>query len=166
MRIQISLSSAYHRGRIYYDQVNGKGAIPYNQDVARKGFRVLMKPSTYLRLCNPIRQGQAEMHNFEFIKDYIRGGNPIGSPWLRLELDRFPQGAYRAQDAYVSGHEGRNRALAIQQLYDDEPIEVHITTNADSNRALSLELRELLRDGLKSEYGKFINGPLWEELKS
>lgn len=171
MKIQIVLSNgmsaiakAYHLGRVYYDPVNGKGAIPYNQEIDYKGIRVLMRPSMYLSLCYPIREGSAEATNFDFIKEYIKGGNPIGNPWLSVELPYLGQGEFTTKDAYISGHEGRNRVLAIQQLYGDhELIEVHITTSMGSNRYLDEGKRADMRAGLKSQTGRFIKGPLWEK---
>lgn len=162
MKIQIALSASYHHGRVMYDQVNGKGAIPYNQEIGYKGFRVMMRPSMYLALCYPLRKGQAEATNFDFIRDYIRGGNPIGSPWLSVELPYLGDGQYTVEGAYISGHEGRNRALAILELYGDDPIEVHITTSMGSNRYLTKEMRATMCDGLKGQTGHFVDGPLWK----
>jgi hypothetical protein len=162
VKIQISLSASYHRGEVYYDQVNGKGAIPHNQEIDHKGIRVMMRPTKFLELCYPLRKGQAEATNFDFLKDYIKGGNPIGSPWLRVEMERIGPGEYDMKNAYISGHEGRNRALAILELYGDDPIEVHITTSMDNNRYFTKEMRAALREEVKSQTGHRVYN-LWKQ---
>lgn len=160
MKIQIALSKSYHHGQVYYDQVSGKGAIPYNQEIGYKGIRVLMRPTKFLELCYPIRKGQAEATNFEFLKEYIKNGNPIGSPWLNVEIP-FEDGTYKADKAYISGHEGRNRALAILELYGDDHIEVHITTSLGNARSFKQAMREIIREEVKSQTGHRVYN-LWK----
>lgn len=167
MRLKISLlnaaiAKAYHIGRVYYDNERGKGAIPFNAEIDYKGIRVMMRPSMYLALCKPLVQGQAEATNFDFIKEYIRGGNPIGSPWLYINFP-YVDGKFMTEGARIAGHEGRNRALAIKQLYGDDPIEVHITTSIGSKRYFLPEMREIVRQGIMGERGLYIEGPLWKE---
>lgn len=158
----VSLSAAYHRGQVYYDNERGKGAIPYNAEIDYKGIRVMMRPSMYLSLCKPLIKGQAEATNFEFLKEYIKGGNPIGAPWLYVDLPHV-NGAFTTDGARIAGHEGRNRTLAIMELYGDHPMEVHITTSTGSKRYFTSEMREAIRKGIRGERGSIVNGPLWEE---
>lgn len=161
MKIQISLSAPHIINRVVFDQVNGKGAIPFNQEIGYKGFVVMMKPSVFLSLARPISIGSAEAQGYEHLRDWIANGNPIGSPWLRIEVKREDR-QWVSQGTYISGHEGRNRMLAIRELYGDVEIPVHITSSSmDNNKSMTPALKEEWRQGMKNEKGHFIAGPLW-----
>lgn len=147
---------------VNYDQKNGKGVIPHNQEIGHKGFSVLMPPSVYLSLCYPARVGEAETVGLDYLTQWIKDGNPIGSPWLKIEIPRDENHNWTAAGAYVTGHEGRNRAMAIRQLFGDVDMMVHITSSSmDNNRDMSEQLLADLRAGVKSQTGRFIEGPLW-----
>jgi hypothetical protein len=147
---------------VYYDQVSGKGAVPYNQEIDYKGLRVLMRPSMFLALAKPMIKGQAEAENFEFLKQWIGNGNPIGSPFLNINFP-YVDGKFVTEGARINGHEGRNRALAIKELYGDDPIEVHIITSIGSKRYFTPEMREVVRQGIQGERGLYIPGPIWKQ---
>ena len=63
------------------DNKDGAGAVPYNQDVDYFGLRVMMRPSTFLRLAAPLGQE----HSAELEK-YIADGGAIGAPFLEIKI--------------------------------------------------------------------------------
>jgi tRNA-dihydrouridine synthase len=63
----------------------------------------------------------------------------------------------------VTGHEGRNRMLAIKKIEGDNPVEVHIFINGDvKKRHLTREMIEELEVALINEIGKLVVGNLFE----
>jgi hypothetical protein len=99
-----------------FDQKNGLGSVPYNQEVSYFGWVMLMKPSEFLKLAAPLKEGKS----VDFLVESLNAGLKIGSPFLSVRLND------EETKWMVSGHEGRNRCLAIQQLYGDVLIPVHI----------------------------------------
>ena len=141
------------------DNVNGWGAVPYNQEVDYFGLRVQMTPSTFLRLAAPLgNEGSTE------IFDHIKSGGSIASPFLQLSLPADWENGNFSTPAKVIGHEGRNRMKAIAKLYgDDNPIEVHLLfTSGVRARHLTPEIRKELKAGLVAEKSTtYIRGPLF-----
>lgn len=142
------------------DNVKGLGSVPYNQDVAYRGMKVAMRPSTFLKLAAPLGDPRSVDH----LKQYISKGGAIGAPFLTMEVNSDdPTGELPR----VRGHEGRNRMLAIQEVEGDDPIEVHIFFRGAVNRARDLtpEIKQHIVQGAKQEQtGKIVSGPLWKEL--
>jgi len=142
------------------DNQQGAGAVPYNQDVDYFGLRVMMKPSTFLRLAAPLGQE----HSAELEK-YIADGGAIGAPFLEIKIPQeWDDGDY-SKTAQVAGHEGRNRMTAIQKLEGDAPIEVHIFPRGGYRaRDITPEFRAALVRGLQAEKAtNIVAGPLFEE---
>lgn len=138
------------------DNVRGRGAVPYNQDIDYRGLRVHMRPSVFLSLAAPLtRDAHDEM------KDFIRKGGAIGAPFLMVE---FPEEV--SAPPRIVGHEGRNRMKAIQSVEGDNPVEVHLLLRGRINRARNLtpELIKQLKSGARQEItGQLVQGPLWED---
>ena len=117
---------------VRYDNKMGWGATGYNDNVEYRGLVVKMTPSTFLALAPPMPCAQS----LDKIKDYIKQGGAIGSPFLIISMpDSWfePNNSYShivdndlVQPARVIGHEGRNRMMAIRELEGDIPVEVHI----------------------------------------
>ena len=142
------------------DNKDGAGAVPYNQDVDYFGLRVMMRPSTFLRLAAPLGQE----HSAELEK-YIADGGAIGAPFLEIKIPpEWDDGDY-SKTAQVMGHEGRNRMTAIKKLEGDAPIEVHIFPRGGYRaRDITPEFRAALVRGLQAEKASnIIAGPLFEE---
>jgi hypothetical protein len=137
------------------DNKNGRGAVPHNQEVDYFGMRVKMKPSTFIALASKLgKEPEGEM------VDYIRKGGAIGSPFLTIRIEDTNQ------PAIVTGHEGRNRMLAVIKAEGDVPVEVHLFFNSNQvNRArhLTPELVGSLKQKLISQDDNIVNGPLWED---
>lgn len=142
------------------DNKDGAGAVPYNQDVDYFGLRVMMRPSTFLRLAAPLGQE----HSAELEK-YIADGGAIGAPFLEIKIPpEWDDGDY-SKTAQVMGHEGRNRMTAIKKLEGDAPIEVHIFPRGGYRaRDITPEFRAALMRGLQAEKAtNIVAGPLFEE---
>jgi len=142
------------------DNQQGAGAVPYNQDVDYFGLRVMMKPSTFLRLAAPLGQE----HSAELEK-YIADGGAIGAPFLEIKIPQeWDDGDY-SKTAQVAGHEGRNRMTAVKKLEGDAPIEVHIFPRGGYRaRDITPEFRAALVRGLQAEKAtNIVAGPLFEE---
>jgi hypothetical protein len=138
------------------DNVNGRGAVPINQEVDYFGMRTKMRPSMFLKLAAPLASGP----NDEMV-DYIRQGGAIGAPFLIVDVPEDLN-----QDIpHVVGHEGRNRMKAVMKAEGDDPIEVHLFFRGAVNRArhLTKEIVNLLKAGAYQERtGRHVPGPLWE----
>ena len=136
------------------DNKNGRGAVPNNQEVDYFGMRVNMKPSTFIALASKLgKDPEPEMI------DYIKKGGAIGAPFLSINSDET------GEKAEVTGHEGRNRMLAIMKAEGDVPVEVHLFFNSDQvNRArhLTPELVSAIKQELISQDDNLVKGPLWE----
>ena len=136
------------------DNKDGRGATPNNAQVDYFGMRVKMKPSTFIALASKLgREPKDEMI------DYIKNGGSIASPFLSIKVDGTDE------PAQVTGHEGRNRMLAIMKAFGDESVEVHLFFNSNSvNRArhLTPEIESFIKKHLISQDDVVVNGPLWE----
>jgi hypothetical protein len=115
------------RARDFIDEVNidnrdGWGNVPNNLNVDYLGLKVLMRPSTFLRLAAPLD----EPGSSKAIADHIRSGGAIGAPFLDIKIpEEWFDGDF-TKPAGVSGHEGRNRMTAVSEVEGDDPIEVHL----------------------------------------
>lgn len=144
----------------YIDNVRGKGATPYNQDVDYFGLAVKMKPSMFLSLALPIARGDAS--SADSLKQFISNGGKIGSPFLTVSLPpEWVESGDTTKPAKVTSHEGRNRMLALLELYGDVPVETHlILAGGLRARNLTPEIIKALQTQLADEAsGKIIRGP-------
>lgn len=142
------------------DNKEGAGAVPYNQDVDYFGLRVMMKPSTFLKLAAPLGQE----HSAELEK-YIADGGAIGAPFLDIKIPMEWDDGNFSKAAQVVGHEGRNRMTAILKLEGDAPIEVHMfPKNGYRGRDITPEFKSAMAKSLYAEKSSnAVNGPLFED---
>jgi hypothetical protein len=149
------------------DNEKGPGSTPNNQDIDYFGFRVLMKPSMFLKLAAPLTKGQS----VDFFKERIKNKEGIGSPMLYITVpvewksENFDSGTPR-----VDGHEGRNRMMAIKDVEGDDPVEVHIILQSARaewrNRHITPKIKDELNKGANKESsGTLVDGPLFTEFK-
>jgi len=103
------------------DNQNGAGAVPHNAEVDYFGLRVLMRPSVFLKLAEPL--GEPIDPKFE---KYIADGGAIGAPFLGIAIPPGWDDGDFAQPAKVMQHDGRNRMTIVMQQEGDEPMEVHL----------------------------------------
>lgn len=141
------------------DNEEGWGSVPYNKDVDYFGLRVLMRPSTFLRLARPL----SEPVSRDDIAQHIQGGGSIGAPFLDINVPpEWDDGRFEDASARVVGHEGRNRMMAIQQVEGDEPVEVHLFPKGGLRRRdLTPEFIDAMNSGMGREAGGFLTGPLF-----
>ena len=99
---------------VNYDQRNGIGAVPHNNDIKYIGFAMFMTPQMFLSLATE------RTYPDNFIIYEMDAGHPIGSPFLDILFDEDNRMVAR-----VYAHEGRGRAAAVQKLYGDIPMLVH-----------------------------------------
>ncbi len=142
------------------DNKNGLGSVPYNQDVDYFGMKVMMKPSTFLQLALPLNKPISVDHIAKHLKD----GGSLGAPFLDVSIPPEWEEGDISSPAKVTGHEGRNRMLAIQQVEGDDPVEVHIFPKGGMRaRDLTPEIVNGLRNGMMNqEKTRFIRGDLFK----
>jgi spore germination cell wall hydrolase CwlJ-like protein/DNA-binding CsgD family transcriptional regulator len=141
------------------DNVDGLGSVPLNQNVDYMGLRVMMKPSTFLELALPLEVPRS----VDYIVDYLQQGGALGAPFLDIKIPaEWEQGNFERL-ARVTGHEGRNRMLAVQKLEGDDPVEVHLLfRDGVRRRHLTPDMIKELRNGMMDQsYKKYVAGPLF-----
>lgn len=146
------------------DNVEGLGSVPYNQDVDYFGLRVMMKPSIFLELALPL----TEHRSVEYIIQHMKNGGALGAPFLDVSIPADWEDDDFTQPASISGHEGRNRMIAIQKLEGDAPVEVHLLLkNGWRARHLTADMINELQNGMMNQSkSNFINGPLFSVKKA
>jgi len=143
------------------DNVEGLGSVPYNQNVDYFGLRVMMKPSTFLSLALPLNEPRSVEHIMQHMKD----GGALGAPFLDVKIPADWEEDDFTRPASISGHEGRNRMLAIQKLEGDDPVEVHLLLK-DGWRARNLTsdmIKELQNGMMNQSRNRYVTGPLFSK---
>lgn len=144
------------------DNKKGLGATSYSSDVDYYGFRVQMKPSTFLKLATPL---QAPV-SVDYIEKYLQDGGALASPFLIVEIpDSYFKGVFD-ESPRIIGHEGRNRMMAVRKVEGDEPVEVHIITRGEERevraRHLTPEIIHEINKGVWNQQGNtVVPGPLF-----
>lgn len=134
-------------GRIVFDQRNGLGAVPNNENIEYKGCVAWMKPQTFLDLAvlgsDPSR--------VDGLEKLIREGQSLGSPFLILDDSQLSTlGMLR-----VTGHEGRHRCLAILRIQTD-PIPVHLFISGGNYKDFTPEIVSRLNNGIQVEQSRVV----------
>jgi predicted chitinase len=132
------------------NDINGEGlgATGYNANVAYRGMRVLMRPSTFLSLALPLDKPVSVEH----IKQHMQAGGALGSPFLIFDFPVEWEDGDFSESARIVGHEGRNRMLAIQDLEGDDPVEVHMFGLGELRaRHLTPEIVKHLQTGMLNQ---------------
>lgn len=149
----------------------GLGSFPDNQEIGYRGLVVAMKPSTFLKLAPRLPRDRAE--SVDFLKQHIENGGTIGPMTLYVRLPRGWTGGERiggewdyTEPAEVVGHEGRNRAYTLMELYGDNPVPTHLIVKGRPKHRLRPEWIEKMRSGMRGEedpwsIGLFVDGPLF-----
>jgi len=143
------------------DNREGKGSVPFNQNVDYMGLRVNMKPSVFLSLAHKLESKP----DVSELANEIKQGAGIGAPFLNIQIPEGWSDGDMLMPAKVSGHEGRHRMLAVQEAFGDEPIEVHLFPLGYRKRHMTPEWVDRLQKGMLQERGgKYISGPLFDVL--
>lgn len=142
------------------DNVNGAGAVPYNQEIDYFGLRVMMKPTVFAQLALPLDRSGA---SYEGIKQHIQNGGKIGAPFLIIAVPPEWEDGDFSNPAAVKNHEGRNRMVALEQLYGDQPVEVHLIFSGGlRSRDITPEwVAQLNARLLKERSTEVVSGPLF-----
>lgn len=143
------------------DNFKGMGAVPKNQDVDYFGLKVMMTPNTFLTLASDLNPHPKQL---DPIVDHLKTGGAIGSPFLIIDIPQDWFNGKFVELAEVAGHEGRHRMHAVQQLYGNIPVEVHIWfTRGVRARDLTDEIKQQLRKHMIAEKtDRVVHGPLFE----
>jgi spore germination cell wall hydrolase CwlJ-like protein len=143
------------------DNVEGLGSVPYNQNVDYFGLRVMMKPSTFLSLALPLN----EPRSVEYIMQHMKDGGALGAPFLYVKIPADWEEGDLMRPASISGHEGRNRMLAIQKLEGDDPVEVHLLLQGGMRaRHLNPDMIKELQNGMMNQSrNRYVTGPLFSK---
>lgn len=139
------------------DNERGAGATPNNANVDYAGVRVMMRPSVFLQLAFPLD----DRSNVAGMVEYIKGGGKIGSPTLYVDVAESWEDGDLRSPAQVTGHEGRHRMLALQEIHGDAPVEVHIFVRYYRARNITPEWLSKLQSGMYSQTKSFVRGPLF-----
>lgn len=145
------------------DNVDGWGAVPYNQNVDYMGLRVKMKPSVFLKLAHTLTRYPSSKD----IEQHIKADGGIGAPFLviNIPVEWFDNGDF-TKPAEVYGHEGRNRMAAVKKVEGDNPIETHLFFAKQlRNRDLTPEIISHLNKEILSQEHQLIQGPWFSEFK-
>ena len=148
---------------VVIDNVHGAGATSNNQEVDYKGLRVVMTPTTFLRLASPIDDPNTD-RNQKF-KDYIANQGAIGAPFLTLDIPTEWKTNNFSKLARVVGHEGRHRMYFIREIEGNTPIEVHLFFTGLRNKDITPEWVAALNHKLISQTRRILQGPFFEVMK-
>jgi hypothetical protein len=147
---------------IKMDQINGVGAVPWNQEVGYRGFKRFMTPDEFLEIALPIYNKDALIKYVNWIKK-----EGLASPWLEVEWNKLEK-YWR-----TIGHEGRHRMAAIKTINPNEKIEIHIFPVGMRARDLTPEMikapikKQLNEDIMKTnELKKIIKECLLENMEN
>ena len=137
--------------KIHYDQKDGIGAVPWNQDVDYRGFRLWMSPDKFLECAR--RLAFPNDMTILFVAAALKYKRPIASPFL--------EGTWDKKNWNISGHEGRNRCIAIQQYSPGELVEVHFIPTSQGLRARDIDMTMIqsFAKGVKGESGNWVENP-------
>jgi len=124
-------------------------------------LRVMMLPSIFLKLALFLKEPKSAAN----ITKYIEQGGHIASPFLILEIpEEWDEGDF-SKPARVKGHEGRNRMIALQELEENQPQEVHIFPQGLRNRHMTPEFIKNMNNQLIPERQEQpISGPFWSDV--
>lgn len=101
-----------------FDNKDGIGAVPYNQDVNYMGFITYMTTKKFRELVPP---GVWDLNTKEYVIQAIKDGQKLGTPFLEVRWDE------KNKVWQTVGHEGRSRMDAIGEIFGtDVLVPVHM----------------------------------------
>ena len=137
----------------------GWGNTPQGIDVDYFGLQVKMRPSMFLKLAAPLTSAGEN----PAVAQHMEKGGKIAYPFLDIQdPTQWEEGDF-SKEAKVKTHEGRNRMKKWIQLKGDDPIQVNIfLRGANRRRYITPEMIKKLSQGVYSESGQWVNGPLFD----
>ena len=144
------------------DNVDGWGAVPFNQEIDYRGLRTMMRPSVFLTLAANLSDPQSA----DDIQKHLQSGGAIGAPLLTVSIpDEWSEGDF-STPAQIVSHDGRNRMLALMKINGDEPVEVHLFPQRLRRRHLTDDIIKALNERMrKEESSVIVTGPLFAKCK-
>jgi len=133
VKVTVSTASGGSRLDHLFDAKNGYGAVPNSESIDYFGFTVYMKPYEFLALAAPNKH-----LDYYFYTKCLEDKQPIGYPFFIVK--KKEQASTLKMCWKVLTHEGRNRCMAIRDLYGPNvEIPVHIFPEYGRNRNISQE---------------------------
>ena len=138
--------SAAMVGKVIFDQVNGLGATPNNQNIMYRGFVGMMKPNDFLSFAASADRSE----DAASITKLIEQGYGIGSPFLILDIERDK--SEKITGMKIKGHEGRARCVALTKLQPSIDIPVHFLLYGETRaRHVDKQMISLLNTSIRAE---------------
>lgn len=151
------IANGHMINEVTIDNVNGRGSVPYNQDIDYFGMKVKMRPSVFLKLCTPLDEDDTTE-----MEEYIRNGGAIGAPFLNITIPPEWDDGNFDKSARITNHEGRHRMKAVLAVDGDNPVETHLLVKYYRARELTLEIKKQINSGIFREGQQgFLVGPLF-----
>jgi len=139
-----NINDRYRVGKVAFDNKDGMGAVPNNQEVNYFGFTIFITPSVFLRFAAAGDRSETAKGLVEKIKNRT----PIGNPFFSITFNekQFEDG--EPLTVKIVAHEGRARMSAIEQINGDlEKVPVHIFLRGETRaRHLNEKFFQALRD--------------------
>ncbi len=155
-----NIETRFKVGKVVFDQQKGLGATPNNQEVIYLGCALKLKPSHFLRLAASTDRAEDAKRFVKFIKE----GAPLASPTLYVKINEEEWKSGEELRFEVTGHEGRGRMWAIDEVNGNVPVPVHIILRGGMRaRHLSEKLFKDLRNvGIYAEgSSKYSKPAVW-----
>jgi hypothetical protein len=153
----------FESDRNIIDNKDGWGATPNNQEVDYLGLRVTMTPKRFIDLAAPLGREPSEE-----IQQHLKQGGTIGAPFLIIEIPESWKDGDFDMPARIVGHEGRNRMIAVEQVFGNNPIETHLFfSHGLRNRHITADYKKHLNKILIKEKSKtLVSGPFFNLTES
>ena len=146
------------------DNRGGLGAVPYNADVDYHGLRTVMRPSTFLKLSLPLdKNSPDEQATIQHLRKQINDQG-FGAPFLTIAVPEAWENDDFSLEAKVRDHDGRHRMYAILDEQGDRPVETHIFLPHFRRRDITDGIIENLRNGVLSQNGQYVSGPIFGDV--
>jgi hypothetical protein len=146
------------------DNRGGLGAVPHNADVHYFGLRTVMRPSTFLKLSLPLdKNSPDEKATIQHLRKQINNQG-FGAPFLTIAVPEAWEHNDFSLEAKVQSHDGRHRMYAIEEEQGDQPVETHIFLPHFKRRDITDEIIENLRNGVLSQNGNYVSGPIFGDV--
>lgn len=135
--------------RLYVDNVDGMGATPDNQNVMYKGFVGELPLKLFIDMA--LASGD-RVERSGPLKEKMLAGYGIGSPCFYIDVR--PYMTEGDGKAVITGHEGRARVTALQELgVSSMPIQFFITGYRSRHIREVADFMYWLNEGLVDERG-------------
>ena len=124
-----NIADRYKVGKVAFDNKDGLGAVPNNQEINYFGFTINITPSEFLDFAAHGDRGATA----EKIVNLIKDRTPVGAPFLQIKYNEKAFGQGEPLRVEIVGHEGRARMTAIRIVNGDSgKIPVHVMPRGET----------------------------------